>query len=263
MCRLIAIIDPQDETLTETALRQFGSLAETGNIPPGMDKGHKDGWGVAAYKDEGVAILEKDPADAFADPKYQPAVMKIKDAAPALVLGHLRKASLGLVSIENTQPYTSGSYIFCHNGTLRDFEKLVLGPKYSAQRKGTTDSEIVFLFLLQTIEAKGDFTAGFMEGVAHLRAMNYTALNILMSNGRTLIALREGNDKNEDVKKHGLCDSYYTLLQGKDAGGVPKIICSQPLDLPGIVWEEIPNHSALAMNVGNEDSVLLQVSDAH
>jgi glutamine amidotransferase len=248
MCRLVAIINPQNQEIAADALRQFGSLAETGKIPPGTDNGHKDGWGVAAYKNGAVAFFKKNPLDASRDPEYQAAIKDAAKTDPSLILGHLRKASRGKISIENTQPYTFGPYTFCHNGTLSDFEKMMLEPKYLARRKGASDSEVVFLYLLQKIEATGDFLGGFLEGIKQMRRMDYTALNILISNGKTLLALREVNENDGAVKKDDLCDTYYTLLQGKDASGVTRFICSQPLDISDVSWTQIPNHAVLVLD---------------
>jgi glutamine amidotransferase len=259
MCRLIAIIDPKTKEFTEEVLRQFGALAETGAIPPGTPKGHKDGWGIAAYKNGTVTLLEKNPSDASEDEKYQVAVTKVAESDASLILGHLRKASRGDVSMENTQPYRLGSYVFCHNGTVRDFEKIILEQKYLSHRKGATDSEVVFLYLLQTIEAKGDFIAGFLEGVRKLRTMDYSALNILISDGNILIALREGNENDAATRDNNLCDSYYTLFQGKNAKGAVRYICSQSLNIPDVAWMEIPNHAALTVRLDTDGAELIEV----
>jgi len=259
MCRLIAIIDPKDKKIIDSTLREFGSLAKTGTVPPGTDAGHKDGWGLAAYKNSAMIFLEKNPLDASSDQTYQTTIDKICEINPSLILGHLRKASRGEISMENTQPYAFGQYTFCHNGTVRDFKKIILEPAYLSQRKGTTDSEVVFLYLLQTIKKNGDFLKGFLEGIKKLRSMDYTGLNILMSDGKTLLALRSANEKDAIVKDNALCDSYYTLLQGKNQEEVPLFICSQSLDIAGITWTTIPNHAVLVLDIGTQKEDLIVV----
>jgi predicted glutamine amidotransferase len=160
--------------------------------------------------------------------------------------------------MEDTHPYRFGQYVFCHNGTVRDFETLALEPKYSVRRKGTADSEVVFLYLLQTIEKTGDFLAGFMEGVEKMRTMDYTAMNILISDGKLLIAMREANENNDYVKKNDLCDSYYTLLLGKNSANATKFICSQRLDIPDIAWTNIPNHAVFVFNTETKEEKIIR-----
>lgn len=259
MCRLLAIIDPRDKETVQTDLLQFGMLAENGAVPPGDNAGHKDGWGIAAYKNGDVVFFEKNPNDASKDGKYQAAIKKVSELNPPLVIGHLRKRARGGISMDDTHPYRFGPYVFCHNGTVRNFETLALEPKYSALRRGTADSEVVFLYLLQTIEKTGDFLAGFLEGVEKMRTMDYTAMNILMSDGKRLIAMREANENNDYVKKNILCDVYYTLLLGKDVANTTKLICSQPLDIQNITWTGIPNHAVFVFNIETKEEKTIRL----
>jgi predicted glutamine amidotransferase len=260
MCRLIAIINQENnKEVADLVLREFGALSKSGVVPPNTDAGHKDGWGIAAYKKGDLVLVKKDPMSAADDAEYQTAMAQVREIGSDLILGHLRKASRGAIALENTQPYAFDKYTFCHNGTLRDFEKLELEQKYLARRKGTTDSESVFLYLLQKIEAAGNFALGFTEGIRHMRTMDYTGLNILMSDGKTLLALREANESDVQVKNNNLCDSYYTLFQGKDIEGITRFVCSQALDIPSVAWTEISNHHLyiLDLNTKKEDIIEL------
>jgi hypothetical protein len=89
--------------------------------------------------------------------------------------------------------------------------------------------------------------------------MDYTGLNILMSDGKTLLALREANEKDMQVKKNNLCDSYYTLFQGKDTEGITHFVCSQVLDIPSITWTEIPKHAILILDLDTKKEDLIKL----
>ncbi len=259
MCRLIAIIGENSEHEIEYALQGFGTLAAIGNVPPETEWGHGDGWGLAAYKNGRISFLEKDPSSAFANLKYAAATARAGKLNPALILGHLRKASIGEKKAENTGPYSFDPYTLCHNGTVRDYQTLPLEPKYAASRHGETDSEWIFLWLVQTIQKNGGFLEGFLKGIKKIRTMDYTALNILISDGKMLLATREVNENNEEVKQYDLCRDYYTLLQGKNASGITKFVCSQKIRLPYIVWTEIPNHAALVVDLATGKDELVRI----
>ena len=256
MCRLLAIIDTEGNLPIRDVLRQFGELAEKGTVPPDAEAGHKNGWGIAAYKKSGEIFLKKDPSSAWNNADYAEAAANIESLHSPLVIGHLRKASRGGQVIENAQPFVFGRYVFCHNGTVRDYEKLALGGEYAAARKGQGDSEVVFLWLVQNISKKGEFATEFLEEVKTLRGMDYTAENIIMSDGETLVAMREANDSTDDKELSSLCDSYYTLFQGKDNSGKTKLICSQELSLPGITWTPIPNHAVLRISANGTEQII-------
>ncbi len=257
MCRLIAIINEEEKGISE-ALPKFRALSINGVVPPHTDPGHRDGWGIAAYRGGEILFLEKNPKPAAEDPRYEVALERTLKEKPSLVLGHLRKASVGSVKSENTQPYQLDPYVFCHNGKVSDYAKLELKPEYLKLKKGDTDSEIVFLFLVQTIREKGNVVGGFLEVAKRLRTMDYTAVNLLFSDGKAFIAMKEVNEENEGVKKMNLCDSYYTLFQGKDVSGATKFVCSEPLEVPGISWIPIANHQIVVIDVTTEKEQIMQ-----
>jgi predicted glutamine amidotransferase len=259
MCRLLAIIHPYDVNVTRSALENFGALAKNGVTPSGTEPGHRDGWGIVSYEGDAIALLEKNILPATEDPKYLAAARQFSAQTVSLIMGHLRKMTRGAKTMANTQPFTFGPYSFMHNGTLRDAETLSIADPYRAAQQGETDSEIIFCWLVQTIEKRGDFVEGFLEGVRQLRTMDYTALNILMSDGKTIVALREVNSQDAIVKKLDLCDRYYTLFEGRDASGNTAYVSSQKFDITGIVWAEIPNHSALVIPLDGGKRKLIEL----
>ena len=73
---------------------------------------------------------------------------------PRAAIAHVRRATVGLPSLENTHPFVHGIYLFAHNGTVPNFERVgerLLPELDEAHRSGihgTTDSEHVFRYLL-------------------------------------------------------------------------------------------------------------------
>lgn len=252
MCRILATCGDWESDAISEALKKFGALAESGVVPTGDAPGHKDGWGLAAYDSKKVAFFEKRPASAVGDPEFENAVKQIVALNPSVIVGHLRKASVGSIKLENTHPFVIGNWTFCHNGSIGvkgDMAGLHLDTEYVKKRKGETDSETFFLYLLQLLGGANDpapatIQKAISDTINLIRTTrDYTALNCILTNGRVLIVVREANEKNEWVKKENLCDNYYTLFIGKSADQKKKIICSEKLSLDGILWTEISNHT--------------------
>src|SRR3989338_2116177 len=145
MCRMLGIIG-NEGVIPYPLLDKFRGLALKGRIPPGAHKGHLDGWGLAGYISNGAEYLGRSFRGADAEMViFQDAARKAADTGARILLGHLRKASTGETKIENTHPFKSDSWLFCHNGTIYNHGDIPL--EYS-QPSGDTDSERFFMFIL-------------------------------------------------------------------------------------------------------------------
>ncbi|MBR9689586.1 MAG: class II glutamine amidotransferase [Candidatus Altiarchaeota archaeon] len=149
----------------------------------------KDGWGIAYYK-RGRLYLTKSTESALANQKY---VSVANRADAPLILAHLRYMTRGNVREANTHPFTFGKYVFAHNGTV-DISELTDYLKGSYKRiRGTTDSEVLFRFLVQNMEKYGSFM-GLRKAVKEItkeaKTRHITSLNFLMADGRFLYAFK-------------------------------------------------------------------------
>ncbi|MBM3257420.1 MAG: class II glutamine amidotransferase [Candidatus Liptonbacteria bacterium] len=246
MCRIFAALGTDDATL-QSALTQFGNLAEVGKVRLGSPPGHKDGWGLASYTNGLPVLLDKEPASAAKNPGFEAIAQKLVEAKPDLTMGHLRKASVGSLALENTQPYSFENLTFCHNGTIQNFEKISLNSESFKLRKGTSDSEWLFLRLRELFLQNP--SKSLEQLLKEVRGLDYSAFIILFSNGKTLWALREVNEEESSIKKEGALDSYYTLFLGIVGKGAV-LICSEKLDLPGVIWTPLHNHELAEIELG-------------
>jgi glutamine amidotransferase len=70
------------------------------------------------------------------------------------LVAHVRRATVGGTSIQNTHPFHHGRWIFAHNGSVPNFDRVrfnpleYMDPLHRSEIRGTTDSEHVFLYLL-------------------------------------------------------------------------------------------------------------------
>jgi glutamine amidotransferase len=77
------------------------------------------------------------------------------------VLAHIRRATVGSPSLFNTHPFYWGRWAFAHNGTITAFEKIrgrmesETEPDLLEERRGDTDSELAFYWLLTRLAEAG------------------------------------------------------------------------------------------------------------
>lgn len=263
MCRLLALINSKGEEAW-TTLDRFRNLAKTGKVPPKSAIGHKDGWGIAAYKKGEVVYFFKNKDNALDDEEYQKTVHELEKINPNAIIGHLRKSSCGLNKIENTHPFENGNYIFCHNGTIFNSGKIPLNDEFRKLAKGETDSEKLFLYILQILKESKKSTpkiteSAILRAIARIRNnMDYTAMNFIFSNGEFLWALRDFNENNAIVKKENLGD-YYSLYVGLNKKRKSLVVSSEVLKLESAEWKEIKNKELIKINlltgeISNQDS---------
>ena len=111
------------------------------------------------------------------------------------VVAHIRKATQGIVSLENTHPFQRelwGRYwVYAHNGNLPQFQEELDG---CFMPVGNTDSERIFCWLLQSLHQRfGDVPPARDELFTALHELIYPLsgmgiFNFLLSNGEWLIA---------------------------------------------------------------------------
>ena len=164
---------------------------------------HKDGFGIAFFEGRGLRHFV-DHHSARVSPLAE--LVKHYPIKSDNVIAHIRKATQGSVSLENTHPFQRelwGRYwVFAHNGNLVDFK-----PRLHAAFKpvGATDSERAFCWLMQEM-AKAHCDVPSVEELSHtLRELmpqlaRHGTFNMLLSNGQALWA-------------HGSTQLHYLLRQ--------------------------------------------------
>lgn len=176
---------------------------------------NKDGWGIGWYTKTGKAKIFKEGLEEVQNDINNYQFSKVKRVASNIILSHVREASVGDKKHENAHPFKYKNWIFIQNGrTNRENTKIKLGAKYKKYIKGTTDSELYFLLIMQNYEKTRDMAESIRKtlGVVKQKA---TGLNFLLSNGESLYAYR---NYNKTGKKFTL---YYLV---RDLNGIEKPI---------------------------------------
>lgn len=211
---------------------------------------HGSGWGLAAWAD-GRPVVRKEPVAAD-DPKsgWRDAARAVADAP--LVLAHLRKASIGRVSVENTHPFAFGAWSFAHNGTVygldagRDALLAGLDADVRGNVRGTTDSELAAHLFLQRLRDGPAGLAPTPEHAADALAATATMIRrafpgdplhpskttFLAGNGAWVVGHRRGKEL-----------AYYQ-------GDGHAVVASQPIGPHPEAWRAVPDGASLVLKDG-------------
>ncbi len=183
MCRLFGMIAP------EPTSARFWLLNAPDSV---VNQSHRnaDGTGLAFYDEDFRAMVDKQPIAAYQDQEFASEAQHVRSH---LFVAHVRHATQGRVSQENTQPFVHEGLVFAHNGNIEGLEDLPFpaGPLY-----GDTDSERYFAILRYHIREASDTLIGIRRAIAWISEnRDYTSLNFLLADGERLYALRSvGNE---------------------------------------------------------------------
>jgi predicted glutamine amidotransferase len=179
MCELLAVSTSRPARLTFSLKTLASRGAGSGTM--------HDGWGVAFYQGNDVALFREPFAAAESE-----LVRHLETHGPItnLAISHIRHATQGRVELANTQPFVrelgGRTHCFAHNGSLTGIEddaRLQPGDRYRAV--GQTDSELAFCALLSrlsklwkentqpSLEARQLVVASFAADIARLGPANF------------------------------------------------------------------------------------------
>jgi len=256
MCRIITISGKIDCLNKSGMLCEFQRLGEYGKVPNNSEAGHKDGWGIVAYEEADLCLFDRNNKSALEDKVYLKTVEKLENKNTDIIIGHLRKVSIGAKNINNTHPFVEKNYSFCQNGTIFESEAIPLENKFKKIIKGSTDSERFFVYILQILNKykKSDAASvrkAIKKAVGYLRKnFDFTAVNMVFSDGKYIWGLREINVKNKFVKEENLSNYYYSLFFGEGDGY--SVISSEKLGGNEIKWRAMENHELVELDAKNK-----------
>ena len=231
MCRMYASVGPTGPPAEE--LLAFRGLCERGCGGP-----HDDGWGIVGYREPGAPhTLGKSIEPADRDKSYEVAAHEA--AAYPLVVAHLRKASLGGRTFENTHPFTMGPWTFAHNGTL----DATYVQRFGAPNQDLNDSRVFFQRLHGHLDRDPLQALRLTLREVQEQRFPYDSLTVLLTDGRRLWAMREVREDH----------AYYELHWQRRGDRV--VLCQEPV-LDGS-WEALPDRHVAVIEGGRVQVVPL------
>jgi predicted glutamine amidotransferase len=149
-----------------------------------------DGSGIGFFDPAGEPVVDKQPEPAFTDQEF---IHEAKEASSSTFIAHVRWATAGGRTIQNTHPFTMAGRIMAHNGGFGELPRLdeQLG-SYAGLVLGDTDSERYFALITQQIDVHGgDVGAGIAAAAGWIAAnLPVSSLNTVVVAPGELWALR-------------------------------------------------------------------------
>lgn len=183
MCRLFGMSGGHEPVrATFWLLEAPDSLAEQSRREP-------DGTGLGVFDEDGRPVVYKQPIAAYKDQLF---AREAREVSSSTFVAHVRYASTGAVSPNNTHPFEQSGRLFAHNGVIGDLPRLEqeLGDAMALVH-GDTDSERFFAVITREIERTGDVTEGVTRAARWVaEQLPVFALNIVLVAPGELWALR-------------------------------------------------------------------------
>ena len=178
---------------------QNALMAQSRKDREGLTHGH--GWGGAEHPD-GLPFFEKQDWVAYRGERFNKTAARLYFRA---AIAHVRRATAGRPSLVNTHPFVHSIWIFAHNGTVPNFERVrerllpALNEQQRTEIHGTTDSKHVFRYLLTLwqhhperplMEILRDGVDQIVAWAEEVKAKARISLNVLWTNGNQLVGSR-------------------------------------------------------------------------
>lgn len=272
MCRFIAYIGKPimaDELLIEpkNSLLQQSHHALESEMTVNGD-GFGLGWYNLSRRREPALFRSIRPAWNDENLSYNASMIKTN-----CLLAHIRAATQGGVSIQNSHPFQYKEFLMMQNGGIVDFLKIKrklinrLDEEIFQWIQGQTDTQYIFaLFLTLLQETKNEemplttdqisfcLSQTFSEIEALKKEVGLTSpslYNLVLTNGKALIATRYSTRPDEETRSLYIagnaecytCEKGFLKFKTAEKKGRAVVISSEALSSKKDIWKEVPeNH---------------------
>ena len=204
MCRLAAylgeplfleeLIAKPRHSLMRQSLRAEEAVVQTNG----------DGFGIGWYGERAEPGVYREVMPAWSDDNL---LALSQTLSSHLFFAHVRAATAGGIARQNCHPFRHGRHLFMHNGQIGGYAQLrrtleaQLPDALYAERRGATDSELLFLLALARMQAGAAPDAAVLavldEVMALMQAARITQplrFAAVLSDGERLFAFRIASD---------------------------------------------------------------------
>jgi predicted glutamine amidotransferase len=196
-----------------------------------------DGFGIGWYGERAEPAVYREIMPAWSDENLLTLCTSVRSGA---FFAHVRAATGTAIARQNCHPFRHGRFLFMHNGQIGNYAQVrramegQLPDALYAERKGATDSELLFLLALARIQQGEDPGAAVLrvfddtvERMHRARIQQPLRFCAALSDGQSLLAFRLASD--------GQPPSLY-LRHGVQGS----VVASEPLDDSPRGWEALP-----------------------
>lgn len=257
MCRLAAYLG-EPIFLDEVIVKPRNSLlSQARECTMATQRTQGDGWGLAWYGERTEPGLLRDTVPAWSDGNLRAAAQALRSH---LFMGHVRAATAGEVMRANCHPFAHGSWSFMHNGGIGGFAEVRrvleswLDDDLWAARRGSTDSELLFLLILRMLRqglpppaaglAVFEAVRGQMAERGIEAPLRFAAV---LADGQRLWAFRLASDDQPPTL-------HLRRLRAAEIGGAGHaglggtLVASEPLCGEARGWTELPAGAVVAVD---------------
>jgi ergothioneine biosynthesis protein EgtC len=207
-----------------------------------------DGFGIGWYGERAEPGVYREVTPAWSDDNLLALSQTLRSH---LFFAHVRAATAGGIARQNCHPFRHGRWLFAHNGQVGGYAQVRrtlegrLSDAFYAERRGATDSELLFLLAMARLREGAEpdeavlsvleDTMALMRDRGVTQPLRFAAV---LADGERLFAFRIAND--------GKPPTLY--LRRCASGGV--IVASEPLaeDEPG--WHMLPDGAVASVTQG-------------
>jgi glutamine amidotransferase len=182
MCRVFGCVAAEPVSIRR-------ELLEAENPIIRQSEDHDSGWGMAVYErpDGSDLKLVRFPEAAYNDGSF----VRATSMRGRIFNVHVRRATMGGLSLVNTHPFSLGTYSLSHNGTIVRYRRLLEHRGVSAPI-GDTDSEHFFNLLMSGYDPAEPVECLRRAVTTAVECSPFSGLNFLFCDGQRLFAYRLG-----------------------------------------------------------------------
>jgi predicted glutamine amidotransferase len=235
-----------------------------------------DGFGVGWYEDGETPRVYRSTHPAWNDRNLRELAAGISSP---LFFAHIRASTGTAIQETNTHPFRYGSWLWMHNGLIRDFPRLkralvlAVDDSLYPSIEGTTDSETMF-YLALTFGLESDPVnavermVGFVEKTGREHGVELPMqMTVATTDGRAVWAFQyssEGDSRSLyfSTRMDSLKALYPESEELAALSDETRVVVSEPLgDLPG-AWNEVPESHFGIVQPGDDELHPFQPSSA-
>jgi predicted glutamine amidotransferase len=267
MCRWLAytgrplyldefLFKPENSLINQSLHARKGHVATNG-----------DGFGVGWYGDRPEPGLFRDIRPAWNDENLRSIAEQIRTGH---FFAHVRASTGTSISRANCHPFQHGRWMFMHNGQIGGFDRVAreldfaIAPEYYRARRGTTDSETIFLLMLTyglERDPEGALARALgrvVEATAKAGVAEPFRFTAAFTDGRRIYAARFSTDAKSPTLYYG-CGTGIKAADGGDCsqtgGGEDSLlVLSEPLDTEKGHWTAVEEASMLVVEHGHVET---------
>jgi glutamine amidotransferase len=267
MCRWLAyfgdpipiewvVLQPKHSLLDQSLHARLGATTTNG-----------DGFGLGWYGTGERPGLFRSVHPAWNDRNLRELATQVSSR---LFFAHIRASTGTAVQETNCHPFRYGSWLFMHNGLIREFARvkrdmlLAVEPSLLPAIEGSTDSELLFYLALtfglqEEPVAALERMAGFVEAVGEGHGIEHPLqMAVAVSDGTRIVVVRYSSERNsrslfysenvQAVKARFPHDARMQSLSDET-----RLVVSEPLGDVSEIWKEVPESSVGIVRPGQDE----------